>query len=269
MSYPKSWCYLIVLSMWLSFLAGCGPHLTATPLPPPATVVPATTVPAATQSQLMENTTGKTLISCANKDTQFRTSAMLISQGGTVVVVDPYLVLKGITADVIAITHGDFDHNDDRFVGVSNARKSLYTVETFAVKDVTVTSLASSHSGNDIDPAAPTNVIYLFEMDGLRIAHLGDIAQDRLTDEQLAALGQLDVVFLPLMDAPEYGFTIEKSMAILEQLQPRVILPTHRTPDGLEALKQYVDETIEAPSRWAVSAADLQDGKHRAVLLTP
>jgi L-ascorbate metabolism protein UlaG (beta-lactamase superfamily) len=96
---------------------------------------------------------------------------------------------------------------------------------------------------------------------------MGDIAQSRLTPEQLQTLGRVDIVITIMEDQPYYGFSKEKSLAILKQLDPRVVLPTHPDRVTLEAVGKSVDETLDVTFRWAVSKDDLQDGKRRLVLL--
>ena len=145
----------------------------------------------------------------------------------------------------------------------------MYTVEKFSVKDVTVTSIASSHYSDTIHLEKPSNVIYVFDVDGLRIAHMGDIWESSLTPEQLQALGHVDIVFTIMEDQPYYGYTKEKTLTILKQLNPSVVMPLHPEQATLEAVGKFVDETLEETARWAVSKDDLKDGKRRLVLLSP
>jgi L-ascorbate metabolism protein UlaG (beta-lactamase superfamily) len=121
--------------------------------------------------------------------------------------------------------------------------------------------------GNDINLSSPSNVIYIFDVDGLRMAHLGDIAQDHLTPEQLQALGKVDIVFMMMEDVPYYGFTKEKELNILNQLNPQVIFPTHRSVSTIAEVKKIVDETLEIQLRWEVSKEDLKDGKRKLIFL--
>ncbi len=216
---------------------------------------------------LIANGTGKTIISRANHDMRFQTSYMIISTQGTVIVADPYQVAEGIQADVITSSHKDFDHNDASFYERSQARKSLHAVETFTVKDVTVTGIASTHSAGEIDPLKPTNVIYVYEVDGLRIAHMGDICQPRLTDVQLKALGKIDIVFLMMEHQPTYGFSKENTLAILDQLKPALALPTHPDWTTLEAVKRVVTQTREETFRLVTSREDLDATKTTLVVL--
>jgi L-ascorbate metabolism protein UlaG (beta-lactamase superfamily) len=270
MAHLKFMQRIVFLAIAATLLVNCSPGQTQPAAAPTTTAPPIVIVvtnPPTPTPNLIGNNTGKTIISRANQDMGYRTTYMIISKSGTVIVADPFRILDGIKADVITSSHKDYDHNDAKFYAANDCKKSLYTVEKFSVKDVTVTGIASSHSGDDIDYANPSNVIYVFDVDGLRIAHMGDIAQSSLTPEQLQTLGRVDIVITIMEDQPYYGFSKEKSLAILKQLNPRVALPTHPDRVTLEAVGKSVDETLNETFRWAVSKDDLQDGKRRLVLL--
>jgi L-ascorbate metabolism protein UlaG (beta-lactamase superfamily) len=69
------------------------------------------------------------------------------------------------------------------------------------------------------------NTIFVFELDGVRIVHLGDFGQRALRDEQAAAIGQVDLLFLPVGAGPTIGAT--EAAAIVERLDPRWVVPMH------------------------------------------
>lgn len=68
------------------------------------------------------------------------------------------------------------------------------------------------------------NSIFIFEVAGLCIAHLGHL-HHTLTPEHLAAIGQVDVLMAPVDGS--YTLDIEGMQEVITQLQPRVILPMH------------------------------------------
>jgi L-ascorbate metabolism protein UlaG (beta-lactamase superfamily) len=98
------------------------------------------------------------------------------------------------------------------------------------------------------------NTIFCFELDGLRLCHFGDFGQSALRAEQRAAIGEVDVLFLPVGDGPTVGG--ERAAAIVRALRPRLVVPMHyRTgalsfldpPDAfLEALGARVERLEES-----------------------
>ncbi len=218
---------------------------------------------------LMAGVPGRTVISRVNRDALYQTSFLIVSKSGTVIVADPYQVLPGIEADIVISTHKDHDHNDPEFYSRTKARTSRYVLESFTVKDVSISTVAASHYGDDFDPAVPTDVIYLLDLDDLRIAVMGDIAQTRLTDAQLSAMGAVDVAIVIMEHAPKYGYSLENTRTILSQLRPRAALPIHPTPDVVRGAADTLGGLTEESWRWDFDAATLRTGPARVVTLAP
>ena len=68
------------------------------------------------------------------------------------------------------------------------------------------------------------NSIFIFEAADLCIAHLGHL-HHVLTPEHLKAIGQVDVLMTPVDGA--YTLDLDGMLEVINQLQPRVILPMH------------------------------------------
>ncbi len=68
------------------------------------------------------------------------------------------------------------------------------------------------------------NSIFIFEVAGLCIAHLGHLHHD-LTDEQYALMGHMDVVMVPV----DGGATLPHATVIniMKRLQAKVVIPMH------------------------------------------
>ena len=69
-----------------------------------------------------------------------------------------------------------------------------------------------------------TNLIFLIEAEGLRLAHLGDLGH-RLGPEQTPALQSLDVLLLPV--GGYYTIDAATALAVMEDLAPKVAIPMH------------------------------------------
>jgi L-ascorbate metabolism protein UlaG (beta-lactamase superfamily) len=88
------------------------------------------------------------------------------------------------------------------------------------------------------------NTVFLFEVGGLRIAHLGDLGH-LLTDEQLSAIGSVDIVLVPV--GGFYTIDAYQATRVVDQLHPRlVVLPMHyKTPSLTIKELAPVDEFLE------------------------
>jgi L-ascorbate metabolism protein UlaG (beta-lactamase superfamily) len=121
------------------------------------------------------------------------------------------------------ITHEHADHNEAAAVAGSPVvlRSTAGRLESPVGE---VVAIASEH-----DDAAGTlrgpNTIFVFTLDGLRIAHFGDFGQAELRDEQATALGAIDLAFLPVGGGPTIGAA--QAAAIIARVRPSVIVPMH------------------------------------------
>jgi len=221
-------------------------------------------------ASLLANDGGDTIVSKVSFAESYSTSFLVVTRSGTRIVVDPFMVLEGIEADLILSTHKDADHNDAAFYErMKGVPTSLFTVETVEAKDVRATGIPASHYGDDFDPAKPSDVIYLVEADGMRLAFLGDICQTTLTEAQLAALGRVDVAFIIMEDAPRYGYEAARSLAMLRQMDPRLAFPLHPTDSVVEAIGAALGGVVDADYRFAIGADELAPGPTRIVRLAP
>jgi L-ascorbate metabolism protein UlaG (beta-lactamase superfamily) len=150
---------------------------------------------------------------------------------GRTVVIDPFDDTVGygrlaLDADALLITHEHFDHNEKRAVRPLGKDLDLVvsTPTQVVAGSVIVTGILSDHD-NDGGEINGKNRMYLFQMGGLRIAHLGDLGQDSLTQIQKSFLGQVDVLFVPVGGV----VTIDAAQAkkVVEALNPRFIFPMH------------------------------------------
>jgi hypothetical protein len=209
----------------------------------------------ALDSETLRNTSGKVMLMSltqAKAGNGGHATIAIVSSAGTVIMADPSAVPRRnglIRADVITSSHGHADHHDLQYEKESVVLGTYHSnrkAETFSIKDVDVSGIAASHSA-EFDPEHPSNTIYVYNVDGLRIAHMGDIGQEKLSEEQLRQIGKIDMLFLPFSDVSQFGFVPEHSIAIIEQLKPAMVSPLHYTSDAIETMIERlgIKERIE------------------------
>ncbi|MCX8129300.1 MAG: MBL fold metallo-hydrolase [Clostridia bacterium] len=217
---------------------------------------------------ITKNDSGKTLIQRVSTDKTYSNTFMITSKSGTVVIADPYTMPDGIikSVDTICSTHTHYDHVDAIFSDQFNCKKSLGKAENFKVKDISITSIASSHDDLEISPENPTNVIYIFEVDGLRIAHMGDIGQESLTDEQIKQLGKIDIAFMQFENSySNMSLENEKGLKLIEQLKPQIIIPTHSSADATKKIGEIAGKLETVENIFEVSKDDLKDSGRKVI----
>lgn len=181
---------------------------------------------------------------------------VLETAAGTRVVIDPipkgvgYELPVGLRADVVTVSHEHADHNNVGLISGGHARilrgltadKKGWTKIDEKVKDVAIRTVGVYHDDKR-GAERGLNTVFIFEVAGLRIAHLGDLGH-LLDDKQLSAIGSVDVVLVPVGGF----FTIDADRAtrVIDQLRPRlVIVPMHyRTAVSTVTQLATVDEFL-------------------------
>jgi len=91
------------------------------------------------------------------------------------------------------------------------------------VEDLRVRNVPTAVHGRFGDQAL-SNSIFVFEVGDLCLAHLGHL-HHRLTEEQLAELGQIDVLMVPIDGV--YTMSQEAMLEVVEQIRPPLVVPMH------------------------------------------
>jgi L-ascorbate metabolism protein UlaG (beta-lactamase superfamily) len=176
-----------------------------------------------------------------------------------------YPAIGDVEADLLLVTHEHRDHNAVEAVGGS-PQVIRCLAGTFDTPVGEVVGVASEH-----DERAGTqrgaNVMFRFALGGLRIAHLGDLGQAALRPDQAAALGDLDVLMIPVGAGPTIGG--DGAARVVRALRPRLVVPMHhRTPavNFLEPPDAFLEALGADVHRVATSETDLAEhlGSHEA-----
>ncbi|HEY1189985.1 MAG TPA: MBL fold metallo-hydrolase [Gemmata sp.] len=87
------------------------------------------------------------------------------------------------------------------------------------------------------------NSIWIIEMNGLTLCHLGDLGHE-LTAEQVKAVGKVDILMIPIGGI--YTINGEQAQKVVEQLKPRLyVLPMHYAVPGYDDLagpEEFLDD---------------------------
>jgi L-ascorbate metabolism protein UlaG (beta-lactamase superfamily) len=181
---------------------------------------------------------------------------VLETASGTRVVMDPipkglgYELPVGLKADAVTISHEHADHNNvgllvnkPRVLRGLTADKKGWTKIDEKVKDVGIRSVGVYHDDKR-GAERGLNTVFVFDVGGLRIAHLGDLGH-LLSDDELSAIGSVDVVLVPVGGV--YTLDAYQATRVVDQLHPRlVVIPMHyRTPPLTIKELETVDEFLE------------------------
>ncbi len=143
-----------------------------------------------------------------------------------------YPPIEGVEADLLLVTHEHGDHNGVEVVGGSpqTLRSTAGTLDSPIGEVIAVASEHDAAAGTKRGP----NTIFRFALDGLRVCHFGDFGQAALRAEQQQAIGEVDVLFLPVGGGPTVGG--EDAAAIVRAVRPRLVVPMHYRTDAVNFL---------------------------------
>jgi L-ascorbate metabolism protein UlaG (beta-lactamase superfamily) len=143
-----------------------------------------------------------------------------------------YPPIADVEAELLLVTHEHADHNGVDAIGGS-PQLVRSTAGTFETPIGEVVAIASEHDDEAGTKRGP-NTIFCFTYGGLRVCHFGDFGQAELRPEQRRAIGEVDVLFLPVGGGPTVGG--ERAAAIVRELRPRLVVPMHYRTEALNFL---------------------------------
>jgi len=146
-------------------------------------------------------------------------SFMITSEAGIKIITDPYELRETLTygeikesADIVTVSHEHTDHNN-----VAAVRGNPEIVRgTARVKGIEFKGIPCYHDDGK-GQLRGNNTILCFEVDGIRVCHLGDLGH-QLNGKQVADIAKVDVLLIPVGGF----FTIDAKVAgqVCDKLKP-------------------------------------------------
>ena len=151
---------------------------------------------------------------------------LITSDSGLKIITDPYETGGDLSygqikesADIVTVSHDHADHNN-----VAAVQGNPKVVRGAAsIKGIEFKGIPTYHDETG-GRQRGRNTILCFELDGMRLCHLGDLGH-QLSDSQVDELGTVDILLIPVG-----GFyTIDAKVAsqLCDRLKPKVVIPMH------------------------------------------
>lgn len=142
---------------------------------------------------------------------------------------DPSVVglpLGKIDTDIVTVSHQHPDHNF-----VQKVNPDYFLIDQpgeYEVHGVSVLGYSVDHDQENGGKRGK-NTIFVIEVEGCRLAHLGDLGRP-LTDHELSAMGVIDVLFLPV--GGEFTLNIKDARELINKISPYAVIPMHYLETG-------------------------------------
>ncbi len=134
--------------------------------------------------------------------------------------------LPALAADAVTVTHNHADHNNTAAVSgaVLVDGRPTTTRQEVAVKGMPFVLIPGFHD-NTNGSQRGQNTLIRWTQAGLKLAHLGDLGQEQLSDAQRADLTDLDVLFIPAGGGPT--ISQDRAAQYLRELRPKIAILMH------------------------------------------
>jgi len=193
------------------------------------------------------------------------------------IVIDPFdetdgLRIPKLTADILLISHNHHSLNN-----IKTVLGNPFIIDgpgEYEIKEVFVRGI-DSYYDSSFEKEKVINTIYVFETEGVRICHLGNLGQKELTSEQIEQIGGIDILMLPISNV--YAFSAKEAAEIISQIEPKIIIPMHyqipKLKLNLDSLDKFLKivgiKAIEPQNKLIIKKKDIFEQDPKIIILNP
>lgn len=178
-----------------------------------------------------------------------------------------YDALK-LKAELVTISHDAPGHNNSD--AVKGTTHVLTGAGEFEIGGVFITAVQTAGGGKK-NKDKVRNTLYVFDYDGITVAHLGDMAEVP-TQSEVEALGTVNVLLLPVGGGS--SLNAAKAVEVVSLIEPNLVIPMHYSTDAakinLDSLNKFLKEMglgkVEAQPSLKVTRSGLPEETKVVVL---
>lgn len=197
----------------------------------------------------------------------FGAGMIKVTQGDSVIVFNPIGEARGwepvrFGADVALVSL-----RDKRYNGIPNVTRGERVPRViegpgeYEIAGVFIQGFKTVGSGERL------NTVYSVVIDGIRLVHLGALAESELSLEIMESLGSVEVLFVPISGEGIMDF--KQAAKLVVKLSPKIIIPIDYADDKvLQSFLKEVGEGNETPvPSLALKKKDLQDKEGEVIVI--
>jgi L-ascorbate metabolism protein UlaG (beta-lactamase superfamily) len=142
-------------------------------------------------------------------------------------------------ADIVTLSH--FHPGHSYIEGVANEPKQIKSPGEYEIGGIFITGVATFHDDKKGELKGK-NTIYVIEMDGITLCHLGDLGHP-LGPHLVEELGDVDILFLPAGEVST--IPVDTAVEIIRQLEPPIVIPMHYKTEAFTGNLSLVDKFLD------------------------
>lgn len=150
-----------------------------------------------------------------------------------------YEALK-LKAEIVTVSHDAPGHS--YVEAVKGVTHTITGAGEFEIGGVFITAV-QTNSGGKKNKDKIRNTLYVFDYDGITVAHLGDL-QEVPTQSEVEALGTVNVLLVPVGGGS--SLNAAKASEVVSLIEPNIVVPMHyATPKSkihLDSLNKFLKE---------------------------
>ncbi len=172
----------------------------------------------------------------------------LAERGMATVVTDPYNHKKvgyqelNLLADIITVSHDAPGHNHTKTIRKRKSQQHILTGPgEYEIGEVFITGIRTNHKAKEDQPR---NVMYIFDYNGILIAHLGNLKKVPSQSDVKSIAGDVHVALVPVGGGS--SLTASKAVEVIRILEPSYAIPmyyhTEQSKLELDLLDNFIKE---------------------------
>jgi L-ascorbate metabolism protein UlaG (beta-lactamase superfamily) len=178
----------------------------------------------------------------------FGLSSFKITTKDATIITDPFDKESGLlpprgAVDIIILS----EKNNKLYNAISGFSGDPFLMNDpgdYDLKGVTVTAIPLKQEGDETKDGKPRYVsATLIEAEDMRILNLNHIRTFSMKEDDLDALGEIDILILPV--GGNSVMTAKDASKIAHEIEPKIIIPSHYSTEGLALPYEKVDDFIK------------------------
>ena len=154
--------------------------------------------------------------------------------------------------DAVTLSHSHHDHN--YLEAVSGNPQVIQKEGWYQVGDVVIQGFPSYHDDQK-GALRGNNILFLYEIDHLRVLHLGDLGHIP-SDTLIREIGEIDILLCPVGGI--YTIDADQAVQVVKLFHPSVCIPMHYLTSALRFSLAPVDPFLELAKAASIPARHLE-----------